>query len=112
MSGPAACQFWVSGQGAAISGQEESLHLLENRYKPVLLQENLPENKTASDHSLAKIRQSLKGFTAHRCNQIPGRSGTFWEQESYDHYIRNQEEDHRIISYVLNNPVKAGLVTN
>ncbi|MBL7086050.1 MAG: hypothetical protein ISS28_02955, partial [Candidatus Cloacimonetes bacterium] len=30
--------------------------------------------------------------------------------ENYDHYVRNREELNRIIGYILNNPVKAGLV--
>ena len=35
--------------------------------------------------------------------------GSFWQAESYDHVVRNGELE-RIISYVLENPVKAGLV--
>jgi len=30
--------------------------------------------------------------------------------ESFDHYSRSDEETERIIAYVMNNPVKAGLV--
>jgi putative transposase len=51
----------------------------------------------------------LKGRTARFCNQALGRSGKFWHHESYDHVIRNQGEYERIVWYVLNNPVKAGL---
>ena len=38
------------------------------------------------------------------------RSGVFWQDESYDHIVRDQAELERTIKYVLNNPVKAGLV--
>jgi REP-associated tyrosine transposase len=54
--------------------------------------------------------KSLKGFTAWECNRALGRKGTFWQQESYDHVIRDSAEFQRIVRYVLNNPVKAGLV--
>ena len=54
--------------------------------------------------------QSLKGYTARKANHILGRSGAFWHHESYDHCVRNPNEWQRIVSYVLNNPVKAGLV--
>jgi hypothetical protein len=40
-----------------------------------------------------------------------GRQGAFWQDESYDRVIRDSEEFDRVISYVLENPVKAGLVS-
>jgi REP element-mobilizing transposase RayT len=58
--------------------------------------------------SLASIMQSLKGYTALKANQILGREGEFWAHESYDHWIRNDDEWRRIVAYVLNNPLKAG----
>jgi len=64
------------------------------------------------DPVLVSIMQSLKGNTARKCNLALGRCGTFWEHESFDHVVRNQEEWGRIVDYVLNNPVKAGLVKN
>ena len=54
--------------------------------------------------------QSLKGFSAARCNCQLGSHGTFWQQESYDHWVRDADELERIIRYIENNPVKAGLV--
>jgi REP element-mobilizing transposase RayT len=38
------------------------------------------------------------------------RSGSLWQAESYDHVVRDEDEQFRIIEYVINNPVKAGLV--
>ena len=61
-------------------------------------------------NTLSSIMQSLKGYTARKANHILGRSGAFWHHESYDHCVRNPNEWQRIINYVLNNPVKAGLV--
>jgi len=59
---------------------------------------------------LASIMQSLKGWTAHQCNLALDRKGQFWQHESFDHVIRDQTEWERIVNYVVNNPVKAGLV--
>lgn len=52
----------------------------------------------------------LKGRTACDCNLELKRSGSFWQHESYDHVVRDDKELERTIQYVLNNPVKAGLV--
>jgi REP element-mobilizing transposase RayT len=52
----------------------------------------------------------LKGFTAHQANRVLGRHAPFWQDESYDHLVRNEEEFQRIQRYIENNPVKAGLV--
>jgi putative transposase len=59
--------------------------------------------------ALAKIMQAIKGRSARECNLILGRSGQFWEHESFDHVIRIGRFD-KTVRYVLNNPVKAGLV--
>ena len=59
---------------------------------------------------LQNIMKRIKGPTAVYANRILDRSGRFWQKESYDHYVRNQKELQNIIAYILNNPVKAGLV--
>ena len=69
-----------------------------------------PQTKSLCYNTLSSIMQSLKGYTARRANQLLGRSGAFWQHESYDHCVRNPNELKRIVTYVLNNPVKAGLV--
>ena len=38
-----------------------------------------------------------------------GRSGQFWEHESFDQVIRPGKFD-QTVRYVLNNPVKVGIV--
>ncbi len=60
--------------------------------------------------SLAKIMKDHKSFTANEANKLLQRNGQFWHHENYDHYIRDDKEYCRIREYVLNNPVKAGLV--
>jgi type I restriction enzyme R subunit len=56
------------------------------------------------------IMHSLKSFTANDCNRVLGRRGLFWQDESFDHWVRDQDELQRIIEYVELNPVKARLV--
>lgn len=52
----------------------------------------------------------LKGRTARECNLELKLNGSFWQHESYDHVVRDEQELERIILYILNNPVKARLV--
>ncbi|MEK6570820.1 MAG: transposase [Bacteroidota bacterium] len=63
-----------------------------------------------SSTALSDILENLKWYTALKCNRVLTRAGQFWQHESYDHVIRDSEELERAIGYVLNNPVKAGLV--
>jgi putative transposase len=65
-----------------------------------------------SKYIVTDVMESFKKFTALRTNTILKRSGRFWARESYDHVLRNQIELKRAVRYVLNNPVKAGLVDN
>jgi putative transposase len=60
---------------------------------------------------LAVITRWLKGSTARCANQWLGQTGRpFWQDESYDHWVRNQEELERIVPYIESNPVSAGWV--
>ncbi len=68
------------------------------------------EKEDGSYHAVSAIMQSLKRYTARKSNLILRREGQFWQYESYDHFVRNDKELQRIRQYILNNPVKAGLV--
>jgi len=71
----------------------------------------LPVGEHADLHSpLARIMHSLKSYTAHEANKILKRSGVFWQEESYDHWVRDDDELERIVLYIRANPVTAGLV--
>jgi REP element-mobilizing transposase RayT len=60
---------------------------------------------------VSKLLRSLKGFTARRANRLLGRAGQpFWQEESYDHWVRSEGEFDRIGRYIFFNPVRAGLV--
>ncbi len=72
-----------------------------------------PLLKTENEYyPLAQIMHTMKGYTAGRANRLLGRTGDFWLHESYDHYVRSPAELLRIVTYVVNNPVKAGLITD
>jgi hypothetical protein len=55
---------------------------------------------------------SLKSYTATKSNRLLNRSGQFWQHESYDHIVRDRKELIGFREYVLNNPVKVGLVVS
>jgi REP element-mobilizing transposase RayT len=67
------------------------------------------EQSPSSPYILTRIMENLKWYTALKCNQQLGRSGAFWQHESYDHVVRDDRELIKTVQYVLNNPVKAGL---
>ena len=66
--------------------------------------ENAPE--------LKKINQNWKKYTARKANEYLNRTGKFWQEESYDRVVRDEDEFWAQYFYILNNPVKAGFVKN
>ena len=59
----------------------------------------------------SRLLQTLKGYTAREANRLLGRTGQrFWQAETYDHWVRDEQEGERIRAYIENNPVRAGLV--
>jgi REP element-mobilizing transposase RayT len=58
---------------------------------------------------LASVMHSMKSFTANQANRLLGRRGRFWSVEYFDRYIRNHEHFENTVTYIENNPVKAGL---
>ena len=55
-------------------------------------------------HPLEKILQSWKTHTAKEANRILGKSGTFWQEEYYDHIVRDGEDLKHQVAYILRNP--------
>jgi len=79
---------------------------------------SLPDDSAVLIHSdelpdgispLSSIMHSLKSYTANVANRILGRTGQFWQHESYDHWVRDIEELERIVDYLRLNPVRARL---
>ncbi|GAB4494810.1 MAG: transposase [Anaerolineales bacterium] len=67
------------------------------------------EKITGQEYSLSEILHNIKRNSAKQANKILGKSGDFWQHESYDHFVRSDAELERVVKYVLHNPVKAGL---
>ena len=59
---------------------------------------------------LADCLRSLKGFTGLQAIRMLGIPGPFWQDESYDHLVRDGREFERIRKYIEYNPVRSGLV--
>lgn len=56
---------------------------------------------------LDQIMKKIKGPTAIYSNRILKRQGRFWAKESFDKLIHNERMLNEVVSYILNNPVKA-----
>ncbi len=62
------------------------------------------------NHTLSEITHSWKSFTATEANKLLERPRKdFWQRESYDHLVRDEEDYGRILEYIRMNPVQAGL---
>src|SRR6267142_1989844 len=59
--------------------------------------------------SLSQIMKHLKSYTSHEANKLLGRTGQFWMEDYFDRYIRDSKHQMNAISYIENNPVRAGL---
>jgi hypothetical protein len=51
----------------------------------------------------------IKTFTAREANRILNRVDPFWQRESFDRWARTEDEFNRMIRYIEENPVVAGL---
>lgn len=61
--------------------------------------------------SLEIVFQSIKRFSAREANAVLGRTGQpFWQEESFDHWMRDEQEFRVTARYIEQNPVRAGLV--
>jgi REP element-mobilizing transposase RayT len=89
-------------RGAELGRYELHAYAIMPNHVHVLLEPHLP---------LAKISGIIKGVAARDINSRLGRSGKpFWQDESFDHWIRNSAEFERIRHYIEWNPVRAHLV--
>jgi REP element-mobilizing transposase RayT len=90
--------------------------LMSNHTHLLLDQQGIPDPPPRRDGkrytALSRALRLLKGESGTRCNQALGRRGAFWQHESYDHVVRDAAEFERILAYIINNPVKAGLVAS
>jgi len=62
------------------------------------------------DRPLWEILKGWKSYTSKAANKILSRTGTLWEEDYFDHYLRDDDHYRRVVHYIEYNPVKAGLV--
>ena len=62
--------------------------------------------------SLARITKAIKGTSAHLINRQLGRPGRVWQEESFDRVLRISEKLDEKMAYILDNPVRKGLVSS
>lgn len=62
---------------------------------------------------LAGIMDNFKRYTGRRAQAILRRQGhRFWQREWFDHWLRTEAEQFRVVEYIRRNPVTAGYVQN
>ncbi len=61
------------------------------------------------DWRLASIVHSWKSFSGKKLVGLLGSKPPFWQREYFDHVVRDGEELARIVRYIMENPVRAGL---
>jgi putative transposase len=59
---------------------------------------------------LSDILQAIKSISARQANQLLARDGAFWQRDSYDHLVRDEDDFNHALEYIEQNPVKANLV--
>lgn len=93
---------------------QESLFFHDNKKYTLIAWVIMPNHvhvllRPLPDVELEAVLHSIKSYTAHEANKMLNRSGQFWQHESYDRYIRNEEHFANVIRYIERNPVKAKL---
>jgi RecG-like helicase/REP element-mobilizing transposase RayT len=61
--------------------------------------------------SLAELFRSIKTFTAREINRAEGTSGSVWEKESFDRYVRSDRDLEEKFQYIVRNPWDAKVVS-
>ncbi len=70
----------------------------------------LARKKSDQSLDLKSFVARLKGKSSRRLNELLNRTGPFWHSDWFDRWMRTREEEKRVISYIMNNPLKAGIV--
>ncbi len=60
------------------------------------------------EHLLSDILHSWKSFTSNQINKARGKSGTFWQKESFDHIVRSPASLAKFREYILSHNNVAG----
>jgi RecG-like helicase/REP element-mobilizing transposase RayT len=58
---------------------------------------------------LGELLHSIKSFSAHGINEIENKSGSIWEKERFDRYVRSDRDLQEKFHYILRNPWDSGV---
>jgi REP element-mobilizing transposase RayT len=61
------------------------------------------------DWGLKKITHGWKSYLGHKLAAFPNAPKPIWQDESYDHIVRDSDEFLHLVRYTLRNPEVAGL---
>jgi putative transposase len=88
-------------RGAKLGQYNLLAHVVMPNHVHLLVEPSVP---------VARITRGIKGVSARDANVLLDRVGkSFWQPESFDHWIRNGASLERTIFYIENNPVRARL---
>lgn len=59
-----------------------------------------------SPHDLPKWVHDFRSFTAHAANRILKRTGAFWQENYWDHEVRNAHDFSEKVQYIHKNPLE------
>jgi putative transposase len=100
------------------AGQRYSLFafvVMPSHYHWLFLPKNDWQDRNLADFEKRTPREvishSIQSYTATHCNKVRNANGQYWQHETFDHWIRDDDQLQRVIDYIENNPVKAGLAS-
>jgi REP element-mobilizing transposase RayT len=93
----------------------DHLHLGNDKYYQLAAAVVMPDHahlllRPLPGFTLSRIMRGIKGAAARKINQRRHSSRSVWQDESWDRIVRDAAELDEKLQYMLNNPVKAGLV--
>jgi REP element-mobilizing transposase RayT len=59
-----------------------------------------------------KVFKQKTGYLYNKESDMTGNGGKMWQSSYYDHVLRSDEDTYEVLKYILNNPVRKGLVNN
>lgn len=68
------------------------------------------EQSRGAYYSLFQIMHSIKSYSANKIQKSLNSNGKIWLDENYDRIVRDDSDFLDKMEYIINNPVKAGMV--
>ncbi len=65
--------------------------------------------ETMEGRALGEVVHTWKSYTGQKVNKLLGREGSFWQREYHDRFIRGEKHLAYARTYIVQNPVNAGL---